>query len=313
MEFRNLGRSGLRVSLIGLGCNNFGERLDLEETRAIVNRALDLGITFFDTADRYGGDGRSETQLGHVLGPRRKDIVLATKFGWDLNKRRVVAGGSRRYVISAIEGSLRRLRTDWIDLYQMHTPDPNTPIEETLRALDDLIRDGKVRYVGLSNFAAWQVVDAFWTSRMIGANQIVSVQDEYSLAYRGHEKELLPAVRACDLGFIPYRPLASGVLTGKYRRDQGPTDDTRTAHMKSRATKYLSERNYELVERLRAFANESGRNLSDIALAWLAAQPNVSSVIAGARRPEQIDLNVKASDLHLTCDDLKELDRMTAQ
>jgi aryl-alcohol dehydrogenase-like predicted oxidoreductase len=313
MEFRNLGRSGLRVSLIGLGCNNFGERLDLEETRAIVNRALDLGITFFDTADRYGGDGRSETQLGHVLGPRRKDIVLATKFGWDLNKRRVVAGGSRRYVISAIEGSLRRLRTDWIDLYQMHTPDPNTPIEETLRALDDLIRDGKVRYVGLSNFAAWQVVDAFWTSRMIGANQIVSVQDEYSLAYRGHEKELLPAVRACDLGFIPYRPLASGVLTGKYRRDQRPTDDTRTAHMKSRATKYLSERNYELVERLRAFANESGRNLSDIALAWLAAQPNVSSVIAGARRPEQIDLNVKASDLHLTCDDLKELDRMTAQ
>jgi len=213
MEVRNLGRSGLRVSLIGLGCNNFGERLNLEETRAIVDRALDLGITFFDTADRYGGDGRSETQLGQVLGPRRKDIVLATKFGWDLNKRGVIAGGSRRYVMSAVEGSLRRLKTDWIDLYQMHTPDPNTPIEETLRALDDLIRDGKVRYIGLSNFPAWQVVDALWTSRTIRVNRIISVQDEYSLAYRGHEKALLPAVRAHDIGFIPYRPLASGVLT----------------------------------------------------------------------------------------------------
>jgi len=313
MEFRNLGRSGLRVSLIGLGCNNFGERLGLEETGAIVNRALDLGITFLDTADRYGGDGRSETQLGEVLGPRRKDIVLATKFGWDLNKRGVIAGGSRRYVIGAVENSLRRLRTDWIDLYQMHTPDPNTPIDETLRALDDLIRDGKVRYIGLSNFAAWQVVDAHWTSHMIGANQVVSVQDEYSLAYRGHERELLPAVRACGLGFIPYRPLASGVLTGKYRRNEGPTDDTRTAHMESRASKYLSDRNYELVERLRTFASESGRTPADIALAWLAAQPDVSSIIAGARRPEQIDPNVRAAALHLTCDDLEELDRITAQ
>jgi len=313
MEVRNLGRSGLRVSLIGLGCNNFGERLNLEETRAIVNRALDLGITFFDTADRYGGDGRSETQLGQVLGSRRKDIVLATKFGWDLNKRGVVAGGSRRYVMSAVEGSLRRLKTDWIDLYQMHTPDPNTPIEETLRALDDLIRDGKVRYIGLSNFPAWQVVDALWTSRMIGANRIISVQDEYSLAYRGHEKTLLPAVRACDLGFIPYRPLASGVLTGKYRPNEEPTDDTQTAHMKSRASKYLSERNYELVERLRAFANESGRNLTDLALAWLAVQPNVSSIIVGARRPEQIDLNVRAAGVHLTPDEQNALDRITAQ
>lgn len=313
MEFRNLGRSGLRVSLIGLGCNNFGERLDLEETRAIVSRALDLGITFFDTADRYGGDGRSETHLGQVLGSRRKDVVLATKFGWDLNKRGVIAGGSRRYVIGAVESSLRRLRTDWIDLYQMHTPDPNTPIEETLSVLDDLIRDGKIRYIGLSNFAAWQVVEALWTSRMIGANRVVSVQDEYSLAYRGHEKELLPAARACDLGFIPYRPLASGVLTGKYRRNEGPTDDTRTAHMKSRASKYLSDRNYELVERLRAFANGSGRNLTDIALAWLAAQSNISSIIVGARRPEQIDLNVRAASVHLTPDELEALDRITAQ
>lgn len=313
MELRNLGRSGLRVSLIGLGCNNFGERLDLDETQAIVSRALDCGITFFDTADRYGGDGRSELQLGQALGPRRKDIVLATKFGWNLTKRGVIAGGSRRYVMSAVEGSLRRLRTDWIDLYQMHTPDPNTPIEETLRALDDLIRDGKVRYIGLSNFAAWQLVDAFWTSRMIGANRIVSVQDEYSLAYRGHEEALLRAVRAYDIGFIPYRPLASGILTGKYRRGEAPTDDTRTAHMNSRAPKYLSDRNYELVERLRIFARDSNRSMSDIALAWLAARPNVSSIITGVRRPEQVDLNVRAADVHLSSDDLEELDRITTR
>jgi aryl-alcohol dehydrogenase-like predicted oxidoreductase len=311
MEFRNLGQSGLRVSLVGLGCNNFGERLELETTRAIVHAALDHGITFFDTADRYGSGG-SETHLGLVLAERRKDIVLATKFGFDINQRRVIAGGSRRYLMQAVEESLRRLKTDWIDLYQMHTPDPNTPIEETLRALDDLIHQGKVRYIGLSNFKGWQVVEAQWTARMIDASRCVSVQDEYSLAFRGHEKDLIPAAKACGLGFIPYRPLASGVLTGKYRRDEPPTADTRTAHMKSRAAKYLSDRNLDLVERLEVFANASGRKLSDIAVAWLAAQPPVSSIIAGVTRPEQVELNVKALDVRLTNEDLEELDKITA-
>jgi aryl-alcohol dehydrogenase-like predicted oxidoreductase len=313
MELRNLGPSGLRVSLIGLGCNNFGERLSLDETGAIVAKALDCGITFFDTADRYGGEGRSELQLGQALGPRRKDIVLATKFGWDLTRRGVIAGGSRRHIVSAVEGSLRRLNTDWIDLYQMHTPDPNTPIEETLRALEDLIRDGKVRYIGVSNFSAWRVVDALWTSHMMQANRVVSVQDEYSLAYRGHETALLPAVRAYNLGFIPYRPLASGVLTGKYRRDQAANDDTKTGHMKSRAPKYLSDRNYDLVEHLRAFADSSGHSMLTIALAWLAAQPNVSSIITGVRNPDQIQLNVSATDIHLSTEDLQELDRITTR
>lgn len=310
MEFRNLGSSGLRVSLVGLGCNNFGgERLGLETTRAIVDRALDLGITFFDTADRYNSGG-SETLLGLTLGPRRKDIVLASKFGFDVNRRRVVAGGSRRYVMKAVEDSLSRLKTDWIDLYQMHTPDPGTPIEETLRAVDDLIRDGKVRYFGLSNFSAWQVADAVRTSRMIGTNRIVSVQSEYSLAYRDHETALIPAVEAYDIGFIPYRPLASGVLSGKYRRDAPETPDTRTAHMKTRAPKYLTEHNFDLVERLQAFANARGWRLSQLAIAWLAAQSPVSSVIAGVTRPEQIEDNVGALDLRLSADDLAELDRI---
>lgn len=311
MEFRNLGSSGLRVSAIGLGCNNFGERLDLETTRAIVDRALDRGINFFDTADRYG-KGRSETDLGIALGSRRKNIVLATKFGFDIERRKVIAGGSRRYLLNAVEASLRRLKTDWIDLYQMHTPDPNTPIEETLTTLDILIRDGKIRYVGLSNFAAWQVVDAQWTARMTGANRVVSVQDEYSLAYRGHEKELLPAVEASGLGFIPYRPLASGLLTGKYRRDEPPTANTRTGHMKSRAGKYLSGRNFDLVDRLQAFAEASGKRLSGIALAWLATRSQVSSIIAGVTRADQVDQNVEALELQLSESELAELDTISA-
>jgi aryl-alcohol dehydrogenase-like predicted oxidoreductase len=231
MEFRQLGRSGLRISLIGLGCNNFGERLPLEDARKVVHRALDLGVTLFDTADRYGGPGTSETVLGEILGPRRKDIVLATKFGISLDDRTALAGASRRYIMTAVEGSLRRLKTDWIDLYQVHRPDPETPIEETLRALDDLVRDGKVRYTGISNFAGWQAAEAEWTARSIGVERFVSVQDEYSLAFRGHEKELIPAIEAYGLGFLPYRPLASGLLTGKYHRGQAPPAGTRMARL----------------------------------------------------------------------------------
>lgn len=312
MEIRNMGGSGLRVSLIGLGCNNFGERVELDDARPVVHKALDLGITFFDTADRYGSDGRSEIVLGELLGVRRKDIVLATKFGFDLNKRGVIAGGSRRYVMKAVEDSLRRLRTDWIDLYQMHTPDPDTPIEETLGVLDDLVHAGKIRYFGLSNFAGWQVAEAEWTARIAGLNRCVSVQDEYSLIYRGHEKELIPAVEAYGLGFLPYRPLASGLLTGKYKRNEAPPPGTRFANLQRHADKYASDRNFDVAERVEAFARDGGWAPADLALAWLASKPFVASVIPGASRPEQVEANVNALSRRLTGGELAELDRISA-
>ncbi|HSB78343.1 MAG TPA: aldo/keto reductase, partial [Candidatus Methylomirabilis sp.] len=214
MKQRSLGKSGLQVSLIGLGCNNFGGRIDLEASRKVVHKALDLGITLFDTADIYGERGGSETILGQVLGDRRKDIVLATKFGMPMDDAGVLKGASRRYILSEVEASLRRLRTDWIDLYQLHTPDPLTPIEETLRSLEDLIRQGKVRYIGCSNLPAWQVVEALWTARLLGINAFVSCQDEYSLVVRDPDRELLPTMEAYGLGLLPYFPLASGLLTG---------------------------------------------------------------------------------------------------
>ena len=219
MEFRNLGRSGLRVSLVGLGCNNFGGRIDLEASRKVVHRALDLGITLLDTADAYGNRGGSETCLGEILGARRKDVVLATKFALPMDEAGTLKGASRRYIVSAVEASLKRLKTDWIDLYQQHTTDASTPIEETLRALDDLVRAGKIRYVGCSNLAAWRVVEAQWTSREASLNAFVSCQDEYSLGARDAEKELIPAMNACGLGLLPYFPLGSGLLTGKYKRN----------------------------------------------------------------------------------------------
>jgi aryl-alcohol dehydrogenase-like predicted oxidoreductase len=313
MELRNLGRSGLRVSLIGLGCNNFGERVGLEDARKIVDRALDLGITFFDTADRYGGPGASEAVLGEIFGSRRNNIVLATKFGISLQDRTALAGASRRYIRTAVEGSLRRLKTDWIDLYQVHRPDTLTPIEETLRALDDLIDEGKVRYIGVSNFAAWQVAEAEWTARAIDSERFVSVQDEYSLAYRGVEKELVPAVREYGLGFLPYRPLASGLLTGKYRRDQPPAEGTRLANMKHHAVKYLTEANLETVDRLREFACQRGCTLTELAFSWLAAQPFVSSIIPGASSPAQLEENLAAAEYRLTPADLEEIDRLTGR
>ncbi len=312
MELRNLGRSGLRVSLVGLGCNNFGARLGIDEARKVVDRALELGVTFLDTADRYGGPGTSEAILGEVLGSRRKDIVLATKFGISLHDRTALAGASRRYIRTAVEASLRRLKTDWIDLYQVHQPDPLTPIEETLRTLDDLVREGKVRYIGTSNFAAWQVAEAEWTARSINCERFVSVQDEYSLAYRGNEEELIPTVREYGLGFLPYRPLASGMLTGKYRRDESPAEGTRLAQLKHHAEKYLTERNFDTVQHLSQFAQQRGCTLTDLALSWLAAQPFVSSIIVGASNPSQLEENLAAVEYRLTAEDLKDIDRLTS-
>lgn len=311
MMFRNLGRSGLRVSLVGLGCNNFGGRIDLEATRKVVHAALDSGITLFDTADIYGARGGSETALGEVLGPRRKDIVLASKFGMEMDAEGMKKGGSRRYIVQAFEDSLRRLKTDWIDLYQLHRPDPLTPIEETLRALDDLIRAGKVRYVGCSNLASWQVADAQWTARDLGLNGFVSCQDHYSLLVRGIEKELIPAASHFGLGLLPYFPLANGMLTGKYRRGAPMPEGARMTTTPQRAAEVLVEENWERVEKLSAFCEARGRTLLELAFSWLAAQPVVSSVIAGATKPEQVALNVKAAQWALSADDRAEIDAIT--
>jgi aryl-alcohol dehydrogenase-like predicted oxidoreductase len=311
MQERNLGSSGLRVSLVGLGCNNFGWQIDPEATRAVVHKALDLGVTLFDTADTYGERGGSETILGQILGERRKDIVLATKFGMPMDDAGRKKGGSRRYVMQAVEDSLRRLKTDWIDLYQLHRPDPLTPIEETLRALDDLVRQGKVRYVGCSNLAAWQVIEARWTAKTEHLVAFASCQDEYSLLVRDIEKELVPAIEAYRMGLLPFFPLASGLLTGKYRRGE-ETPGTRLAKVQRLADRYMTEANWGKVERLTAFAEAHGKSLLDLAFGWLAAKPYVSSVIAGATRPEQLEANVRAAEWALTHEDLAEIDRVSA-
>ena len=310
MEIRNLGHAGLRVSTIGLGCNNFGGRIGLEATRAVIHKALDLGITLFDTADTYGERGGSETEMGQILGDNRKQIVLATKFANPMDDIGVKTGASRRYIMSALEDSLRRLRTDWIDLYQVHSPDPRTPIEETLRALDDLIRQGKVRYIGCSNFPAWQVTEARWTARGLGLNAFVSCQDEYSLIHRAPEAELLPAMRKYGLGLIPYAPLASGLLTGKYRRNMPLPPGSRLATTERLANRFLTERNWRLSEQLGDFAAGHGRSMLELAFSWLLAQPPVASVIAGATQPDQLEQNVKAGNWRLTTDELAEIERI---
>ena len=307
MEIRNLGVSGLRVSAIGLGCNNFGGRIDLEATRNVIHKALDLGITLFDTADVYGEYGGSEDCMGQVLGAERKRIVLATKFGLPMDGAGEKHGGSRRYIMSAVEDSLRRLRTDWIDLYQIHQPDPFTPIEETLRALDDLIHQGKVRYVGCSNFPAWQVTEAYWTARTCGLNGFVSCQDEYSLVFRKPEAELMPAMRKLGFGLLPFFPLASGLLTGKYRRNAALPTGTRLANTQRLADRYLTESNWQIAERLGDFAGARGHTLLELAFSWLLAQSPVGSVIAGATRPEQLEQNVVAGNWRLTTDELTEI------
>jgi len=313
MKRRNLGKSGLRVSVVGLGCNNFGGRIDLEASRRVVHKALDLGITLFDTADSYGNLGGSETILGQVLGERRKDIVLATKFGQAMDPAGNLKGASRRYILSAVEASLRRLQTDWIDLYQLHIPDPLTPLEETMRALDDLVHQGKVRYIGCSNLPAWQVVEAQWISRELGIQAFASCQDEYSLLVRNIEKELLPAMQAHGLGLLPYFPLASGMLTGKYKRNAPVPEGSRFAAWKALGERYANEANFDIVERLEKFSQQRGHSLLELAFSWLTAHPTVSSVIAGATRPEQVEQNAKAADWTLTPEDLAEIDGPTTQ
>jgi len=311
MKQRKLGSSGVQVSVVGLGCNNFGGRLDQAASRKVIDKALELGINFFDTADIYGERGGSETIMGDVLGARRKDIFLATKFGMPMNEAETLKGGSRRYIMSAVEGSLQRLKTDWIDLYYLHQPDPLTPIDETLRALDDLIHAGKVRYIGCSNLPAWQVVDAAWTSQQLRTNRFIVCQDEYSLVVRNPERELMPAVEAHGLSLVPYFPLASGLLTGKYDRNKTMPEGARLTKTKRLADRYLTEANWQIVERLKGFCQARGRTMPELAFSWLLAHPVVCSVIAGATKPEQLEENVKAADWALTPDDLSEIDRLT--
>jgi aryl-alcohol dehydrogenase-like predicted oxidoreductase len=312
MEIRNLGQSGLRISSIGLGCNNFGGRIDAAATKAVIHKALDLGITLFDTADVYGERGGSETLMGRILGENRKRIVLATKFGMPMDDTGEKQGGARRYIMRAVEDSLRRLQTDYIDLYQMHQTDPRTPIEESLRALDDLVRQGKVRYVGCSNFPAWQMVDAAWTAKTAGLNAFIGCQDEYSLVHRDPEAQLLPAARRLGLGLLPYFPLASGLLSGKYRRNVALPEGTRLANTQRLADRYLTDRNWMVAEKLGDFVQSRGRTMLELAFSWLLAQAPVASVIAGATKPEQLEQNVKAGAWQLTADDLAEIDRLTA-
>lgn len=314
MEQRRLGGSGLVVSAVGLGCNNLGRpgtaTETLEGTRAVVDACLDAGMIFFDVADAYGAPrGRSEELLGAALSGRRDRAVVATKFGADMggaNGADLGSRVSRRYVRRAVEGSLRRLNTDWIDLYQLHRPDPMTPVEETLSVLDDLVHEGKIRYVGHSNLAGWEIAEAAWTARSAGLVPPVSAQDHYSLLERDVEREVVPACEHYGLGLLPYFPLASGLLSGKYRRAEVPPAGARLA-----ARQHLLEAApWDRLEALDAFAVERGVSMLDVAISGLAAQPTVASVIAGATTPEQVRANAAAIDWQPTASDLEGLDKI---
>ncbi len=308
MRFAPLGESGLMVSVVGVGCNAFGSRIDAEQTQAVADAALEHGITLFDTADSYG-DGASEELLGRALGSRRDEVVVATKFGMgEHDAEHWGAHGSRRYVRRAVEASLRRLGTDYIDLYQLHRPDPITPIEETLQAMSELVAEGKVRYLGSSNLSAWQVVDADWVARTGGLQRFVSSQNEYSLYNRAAEAELVPACESVGVGILPYFPLAYGLLTGKYRRGEAAPEGSRLAA--SAQASRLAAADWGRIEALEAYAAQREVSLLTLAIGGLAAQPGVASVISGATRPEQIAANVEAGLWRPSADDLAGLEEL---
>jgi len=335
VEYRTLGDSGLFVSVMGLGCDNFGPRCDSDLSKAIVNRALDLGITFFDTADIYGPAGRSEEYLGAALKSRRDEVVIATKFVGPTAPGMLGMGSSRRYIMYAIEGSLRRLGTDFIDLYQLHFPFPFAPMEETLRALDDLVHQGKIRYIGCSNFGAWQVVDANWIARTEHLTRFISAQNCYNLLDRQIERELIPACLAHGVGILPYFPLASGFLTGKYPAGQpGPkgarlsrkdpstesltgNDDAIVRQVYPELVRWVTpgtvftEANFDMIAKLEAFAEARGHTLLELAIGWLVCQSGVASVLVGATSPEQLEQNVRASDWRLSPEELAEVAEIT--
>jgi aryl-alcohol dehydrogenase-like predicted oxidoreductase len=311
MEYRNLGRSGLQVSAVGLGCNNFGMRIDAAQTAVVVQKAIDCGINFFDTADIYGGRGKSEEFLGAALQGHRRNVIIATKFTVPMGEGPLWGGGSRRYVFEAVEASLRRLGTDYIDLYQIHFPDAKTPIEETLRALEDVVRSGKARYIGCSNFTGWQVVEAQWIARSEHTTAFISAQNQYNLLDRRVERELAPACQKYGLGLLPYFPLASGFLSGKYRRGEAAPEGTRLAAMGDRAKSALSDENFDVLEKLEAWAAAHDHSMLDLAIGWLASHDFVPSVIAGATKPEQVEANVAAGAWRLTPAEIAEVDAIT--
>ena len=309
MEYRQLGSSGLKVSTVGLGTNNFGGRIDAERSAAVLRQCIDEGINFIDTANIYGRSV-SEQHIGETVKGIRSQVLIATKVSGVMGDGPNDRGNSRYHIMEQVEASLRRLQTDYIDLYQIHFTDPSTPIEETLRALDDLVRQGKVRYIGCSNFAAWQVCEAYWTSKALNLNAFVSVQPEYSMLNRDVERDLVPFCEAYNVGVIPYFPLAGGFLTGKYQQGQPVPEGTRFAGNERAQQRTLTERNFAFLSRLESFAEERGHPIVELAIAWLLGKSIVSSVIAGATRPEQVTANAKAADWHLTPEEMDEVGRI---
>lgn len=313
MEYRNLGRSGLKVSALGLGGNTFGWYIDESASAAVIHRAMESGINFIDTADMYD-KGRSEEFLGRVLKGKRTQVLVASKFSFAMGDTPNERGGSRWYLIRAVEASLRRLNTDYLDLYQYHFPDPTTPIEETLRALDDLVKSGKVRYIGCTNFAAWQISEAQWTSRVNHLHSFVTMQTKYNLLERQAEQEIVPCCQAHGLGIIPWGPLAGGFLTGKYRKE-GPPPPSPKEGMPPKAhntlyKRLLTDANWEKLAKLEAFAEESGHKVGELAIAWLLSHPWVSTVIVGATKPEQIQENLKGAAWKMTPEEVARVEQI---
>jgi aryl-alcohol dehydrogenase-like predicted oxidoreductase len=306
MEYRQLGKSGLQVSVIGLGTNNFGRRVDAKGTEMVINHALDMGVNFIDTANSYS-QGVSEEFIGKALSGKRNQAVIATKVSNRMGEGPNQAGNSRQHIMTEVENNLRRLNTDHIDLYQIHWWDPSTPIEETLRALDDLIRQGKVRYIGCSNFKAWQACEAAWTSKNLGIASFVSTQPSYNMLDREIEAELAPFCNAYGVGILPYYPLANGFLTGKFKRGQLPLEGTR---LDEDDRGMFTDANFNLIDKLTRFAEERGHTLLELAFSWLLANPMVSSVIAGARNAEQVVANAKTAGWQLTTEEKAQVDSL---
>jgi len=309
MEYRNLGSSGTKVSVIGLGTNNFGRRLNSSDTKKVIDTAIDEGINFLDTSNSYG-DTLSEEYIGNAIKNYRDDIILATKVYSKLGDKPNDMGASKVHIIREVENSLKRLQTDYIDLYQIHFWDDTTPIEETLRALNYLIDSGKVRYIGCSNFTSWQLAMSQETANSQNLEKFITVQPEYSLLNRDIEKELIPACDHYNVGILPYFPLASGVLTGKYKRGEDMPEGTRLSENKERADQILTSETYSLLERLEIFSKARNKTLLDLAFAWLLANPNVSSVIAGATKPEQVISNARTHTWKLTNNDFSEINEI---
>jgi aryl-alcohol dehydrogenase-like predicted oxidoreductase len=308
MEKRKLGPSGLEVSLVGLGTNNFGRRIDIDGARKVVHRALDLGVTHFDTANTYGGGGGSEEIIGTLLGSRRKEVVLATKFGSRMPGEPDEPRGRRAYALAAVEASLKRLKTDWIDLLYQHQPDPSTPIEETLRAMDELRQSGKVRHIAASNVTPDGIRAATAAAEKMNIAGFAGSQEEYSLLFRGFETTLFPALAKLGLGLVPFFPLGGGALTGKYRKHATLPEGSRHTGGSER----FLDPHWDTIEALHAFAEKRGRTILELAMSWLAARPGVASIIAGATRPEQVEANAKSVGWKLSADEMAEVDRITA-